>query len=135
MTKKTSLYNHHLELGAKIIPFSGFEMPVNYTKGILNEYNEVRNNCGIFDVSHMGQFSISGSKSLDFLQNMTINNVSKLSNYDAQYSAICNHDGGIIDDLILYKQPDGYFMVVNAGNIDKNFEWLISTTWTNKSAS
>jgi len=131
MTKKTSLYNHHLELGAKIIPFSGFEMPVNYTKGILNEYNAVRNNCGIFDVSHMGQFSISGSKSLDFLQNMTINNVSKLSNYDAQYSAICNHDGGIIDDLILYKQPDGYFMVVNAGNIDKNFEWLNSNVIDN----
>ena len=126
MTKKTSLFNHHLELGAKVIPFSGFEMPVNYPKGILNEYNAVRSNCGIFDVSHMGQFFISGISSYDFLQNVTINNVSKLSNYDAQYSAICNHDGGIIDDLILYKQPDGYFMVVNAGNIDKNFEWLNS---------
>jgi len=122
--KKTSLYNHHLELGAKIVPFSGFEMPVNYSKGILHEYNVIRDNCGVFDVSHMGQFFIYGDKAYDFLQNMTINNVSKLDNYDAQYSAMCNENGGIIDDLILYKQPKGYFMVVNAGNIDKNLKWL-----------
>ena len=122
--KKTSLYNHHLELRAKIVSFSGFEMPVNYSKGILHEYNVIRNNCGVFDVSHMGQFFIYGDKAYDFLQNMTINNVSKLDNYDAQYSAMCNENGGIIDDLILYKQPKGYFMVVNAGNIDKNLKWL-----------
>ena len=124
MIKKTSLYNHHLKLGAKIIPFSGFEMPVNYPKGILNEYHSIRNNCGVFDVSHMGQFFIHGDSAYDFLQKVTINNVSKLNDYDAQYSAMCNEQGGIIDDLILYKQPKGYFMVVNAGNISKNFEWL-----------
>ena len=124
MTKKTSLYNHHLNLGAKIIPFSGFEMPVNYSKGILHEYQTIRNDCGMFDVSHMGQFFIYGDRACDFLQNMTINNVSKLNNYDAQYSAMCNDKGGIVDDLILYKKPDGYFMVVNAGNINKNFDWL-----------
>ena len=124
MIQKTSLYNHHLNLGAKIIPFSGFEMPVNYPKGILHEYNAIRNNCGVFDVSHMGQFLIHGSNCCDFLQHITINNVSQLKKYDAQYSAMCNHDGGIIDDLILYRKPDGYFMVVNAGNIKKNFQWL-----------
>ncbi len=124
MTQRTSLYNRHLDLNAKIIPFSGFDMPVNYAKGILHEYNVVRSKCGIFDVSHMGQFFISGDKANKFLQNVTINDVSKLKVYDAQYSAMCNTDGGIIDDLILYKKPNGYYMVVNAGNIDKNLEWL-----------
>ncbi len=124
MTKKTSLYNHHLNLKAKIIPFSGFEMPVNYNKGILHEYNTIRNDCGIFDVSHMGQFFIYGDNSYDFLQKVTINDVSKLAEYDAQYSAMCNKNGGIIDDIILYRKPNGYFMVVNAGNINKNFQWL-----------
>jgi len=122
--KKTSLYDQHLSLGAKIIPFSGFEMPVNYSKGILHEYKSVRNNCGIFDVSHMGKFYIHGEKTLKFLQKVTINDVSRLNNYDAQYSAMCNENGGIIDDLILYKKPKGFFMVVNANNIKKNFKWL-----------
>ena len=124
MIHKTSLYSKHLGLNAKMIPFSGFEMPVSYSKGILHEYNSVRYRCGVFDVSHMGQFFIHGDKAYDFLQMVTINDVSKLDNYDAQYSAMCNHKGGIIDDLILYKKPGGYLMVVNAGNIDKNFNWL-----------
>jgi len=124
MTQRTSLYNRHLDLNAKIIPFSGFDMPVNYRNGILHEYNIVRSKCGMFDVSHMGQLSICGDKSYDFLQNVTINDVSKLKVYDAQYSAMCNTDGGIIDDLILYKKPNGYYMVVNAGNVDKNLKWL-----------
>ena len=124
MTQKTSLFNKHINLDAKIIPFSGFEMPVNYSKGILHEYNAVRNKCGLFDVSHMGQFFIHGEGAYDFLQKTTINDVSKLKLFDAQYSAMCNPKGGIIDDLILYKKPDGYYMVVNAGNIDSNFEWL-----------
>tara|TARA_Y100001970_G_C14186217_1_gene832771 strand:- start:307 stop:1380 length:1074 start_codon:yes stop_codon:yes gene_type:complete len=122
--RKTSLYNNHVGLGAKLISFSGFEMPVNYQKGIMHEYNSVRQECGIFDVSHMGQFFILGNDAYEFLQKVTINDVSKLNDYDAQYSAMCNYDGGIIDDLILYKCPDGYFMVVNAGNIDKNLDWL-----------
>ena len=126
MINKTSLYNKHLELDAKVIPFSGFEMPVSYSKGILNEYNAVRTKCGIFDVSHMGQFFIYGNKAYEFLQKMTINDVSKLDVYDAQYSAMCNIDGGIIDDLILYRKPNGYYMVVNADNIDKNIKWLKS---------
>ena len=124
MNKRTKLYSQHLHLGAKIIPFSGFEMPVNYNNGVIHEYNAIITNCGVFDVSHMGQFLITGDNALEFLQKMTINNVSKLNKYDAQYSAMCNENGGIIDDLILYKKPSGYFMVVNAGNIDKNFKWL-----------
>ena len=124
MIKRTSLYDQHVDLGAKIIPFSGFEMPVSYSKGILHEYNSIRYTCGVFDVSHMGLFFIYGNKAYQFLEMVTINDVSKLNDYDAQYSAMCNTEGGIIDDLILYKKPNGYFMVVNGGNIDKNFKWL-----------
>ena len=131
MIQKTSLYDKHLDLDAKIVPFSGFEMPVNYSNGILHEYNSVRNKCGLFDVSHMGQFFIYGDGAYEFLQKITINDVSKLKVYDAQYSAMCNIEGGIIDDLILYKKTDGYYMVVNAGNIDKNFEWLSKNITSN----
>ena len=122
---KTALYNIHVELGAKIVPFAGYEMPVTYPYGIQNEHHAVRNSVGMFDVSHMGEFWIYGDDSLEFLQYMTINDVSKLEVGDAQYSAMCYEDGGIVDDLIIYRKPDGYFMVINASNIDKNLEWLL----------
>ena len=122
---KTALYNIHVELGAKIVPFAGYEMPVTYPYGIQNEHHAVRNSVGMFDVSHMGEFWIYGDNSLEFLQYMTINDVSKLEVGDAQYSAMCYEDGGIVDDLIIYRKPDGYFMVINASNIDKNLEWLL----------
>ena len=124
--KKTVLYNAHKLLGAKIVPFAGYKMPISYTKGIHSEYFSIRKKVGMFDVSHMGQFKISGPKSYDFLQNITINNVSKLKVGDAQYSAMCYEDGGIVDDLILYKKKDSYLMVVNAANIEKNFDWMDS---------
>ena len=121
---KTALYDIHVEMGAKIIPFAGYEMPVTYPNGIQAEHQAVRNSSGMFDVSHMGEFWITGEGALDFLQYMTINNVSKLEVGDAQYSAMCYDDGGIVDDLILYRKLDGYFMVVNASNIDKDLKWL-----------
>ena len=122
--KKTSLYDSHIKLGAKLVPFYGYMMPVSYSKGIQSEYYAVRENSGLFDVSHMGEFVISGLGAKDFLQKITINNVDKLQIGDAQYSAMCYDDGGIVDDLILYRTPTGYFMVVNASNIEKNFNWL-----------
>ena len=122
---KTALYDIHLELGAKIVSFGGYEMPVTYPDGIKTEYQAVRSSVGMFDVSHMGEFLITGAGALEFLQYLTINNVSKLDVGDAQYSAMCYDDGGIVDDLILYRKLDGYFMVVNASNIDKDLKWLI----------
>ena len=122
---KTMLYDIHVELGAKIVPFAGYEMPVTYPNGIQTEHQAVRNSAGMFDVSHMGEFWITGEGSLNFLQHVTINDVSKLEVRDAQYSAMCYEDGGIVDDLILYRKLDGYFMVINASNIDKDLEWLV----------
>ena len=122
---KTALYDIHVELGAKIVPFAGYEMPVTYPIGIQTEHHSVRNSAGMFDVSHMGEFWITGEGSLEFLQHVTINDVSKLEIGDAQYSAMCYEDGGIVDDLILYRKPDGYFMVINASNIDKDLDWLV----------
>ena len=122
--KETVLYNVHVELGAKLVPFGGYTMPASYPEGIQAEYFSVRKEAGLFDVSHMGELFISGNGAEEFLQRMTINDVSKLQEGYAQYSAMCYPDGGIIDDLILYRKADGYFIVVNASNIQKDFEWL-----------
>ena len=122
--KKTSLYDSHIKLGAKLVPFYGYMMPVSYSNGIQSEYYAVRENSGLFDVSHMGEFVITGSGAKDFLQKLTINNVDKLKIGEAQYSAMCYENGGIVDDLILYRTLTGYFMVVNASNIEKNYNWL-----------
>jgi len=124
-TIKTALYDTHVNLGAKMVPFSGYEMPVTYSKGIQFEHHAVRNSAGMFDVSHMGEFWITGDGALAFLQNVTINDVSTLAVGDAQYSVMCYEDGGMVDDLILYRKPKGFFMVINASNIDKDFDWLI----------
>jgi len=123
LTKKTALYEIHQQLGAKIVEFAGFYMPIQY-KGINDEHVRVRTTVGMFDVSHMGEFEFIGPKALDFLQYMTINDVKSLSIYQAQYSALCYEHGGIIDDLLIYRFPDKYIMVVNATNIEKDFEWL-----------
>jgi len=122
--QKTALYDSHLSLGAKMVSFAGFEMPIFYSKGIHSEYFSVREKAGIFDVSHMGEFIIRGENAFEYLQKVTINDVSKLKIGDAQYSAMCYEDGGIVDDLILYRKKDSYLMVVNAANIKKDFDWL-----------
>lgn len=123
---KTALYDAHVKLGAKMVSFAGFEMPVTYPNGIQSEHYAVRKSAGMFDVSHMGEFWINGEGALEFLQNVTINDVSTLAVGDAQYSAMCYEDGGMVDDLILYRKPEGYFMVINASNIVKDLEWLTS---------
>jgi aminomethyltransferase len=123
MSKRTPFYNFHKELGAKIVDFAGFEMPVQYTS-IIEEHMKVRDSVGVFDISHMGNFIVSGNNALDFLQKTTINDVSKLKIGKVQYSAMCYENGGIIDDLLVYRRDNGYFLVVNASNIDKDFDWL-----------
>ena len=122
--KKTALYQEHTKLNAKILPFAGYEMPITYPQGINSECYEVRNNVGMFDVSHMGQFKVSGIGASNYLQRILINDLNKIKIGDAQYTALCNDDGGIIDDLILYKEKKSFLLIVNASNIDKNYKWM-----------
>ncbi len=122
--KKTKLYDVHKRLNAKIVEFAGFLMPVQYTS-IIAEHKGVRNAVGVFDVSHMGEVFIEGEKALDFIQYITINDASKLVSGRVQYSAMCYPDGGIVDDLLVYKLDDNKFMlVINAANIDKDVAWM-----------
>jgi len=122
--KRTPFYAIHQQLGAKIVPFGGFEMPVQYA-GIMEEHKAVRESVGVFDVSHMGEFTVKGKNAQAFLQMVTVNDVAKLGAGEAQYSAMCNDEGGIIDDLLVYKiQEDRFMVVVNASNIDKDFAWM-----------
>lgn len=122
--KKTALNAKHIALGAKMVPFAGFEMPVQYS-GVNQEHMVVREKVGVFDVSHMGQFRIKGKKALDLVQKITSNDASKLKVNQAQYSCMPNEKGGIVDDLIVYKiADDEYFLVVNAGCLDKDWEWV-----------
>jgi len=124
MTKRTKFYNVHQKLGAKIVEFAGYEMPVQYSS-IIAEHKTVRNSAGVFDVSHMGEVFISGNSALDFVQYVTVNDASKLNPGRVQYSAMCYPDGGIVDDLLVYRIDEHNFMlVINASNIDKDFRWM-----------
>ncbi len=122
--KRTPLYERHLALGARLVEFSGWEMPVQYSS-ILDEHRAVRTRAGLFDVSHMGEFKIEGPDSLAFLQYLVPNDVSHLAIHQALYTQLCLPNGGTIDDLIIYYLAENhYMMVVNAGNIDKDFAWV-----------
>jgi aminomethyltransferase len=121
--KNTAFYDFHKALGAKIIPFAGYNMPVQY-EGINIEHETVRKKLGVFDVSHMGEFWVKGPKALDFIQKVTSNDASTLFVGKVQYSCFPNEKGGIVDDLLVYKVDDEtYLLVVNASNIDKDWEW------------
>ncbi len=122
-SKRTALYDTHVAHGAKIVEFGGYLMPVQY-RGIIEEHLQVRKSAGIFDVSHMGEFEFRGPSAHEFLQRMTINDVSKLEVGQAQYSALCYPEGGIVDDIIVYRKADRYLMVVNAANLPKDWAWL-----------
>ena len=121
--KKTAFYNIHKSLGAKIVPFAGFEMPVQY-EGIIAEHKAVRESVGVFDVSHMGEVEVRGKDAFDFVQRLTTNDVSKLAEGDVQYSAMCLKNGGIVDDLLVYNMGDHYMLVINASNIEKDLKWM-----------
>ena len=123
--KKTPLYEAHLRHQGKLVPFAGFEMSVQYPTGINAEHKGVRTTAGLFDVCHMGEFVIRGSQALDLIQKITVNDASKLSVWQAQYSAMCLEHGGIIDDLLVYRGPDHYMLVVNASNKEKDLAWVL----------
>ncbi len=122
--KNTALTQKHISLGAKMVPFAGYNMPVSYS-GLNDEHANVRNTVGVFDVSHMGEFILKGDKALDLIQRVTSNDASVLTDGKAQYSCLPNNDGGIVDDLIVYRIDEkSYMLVVNASNIDKDWNWI-----------
>lgn len=122
--KSTALTNVHIALGAKMVPFAGFNMPVQYT-GINDEHETVRQNVGIFDVSHMGEFIVKGPGALELLQKVSSNDVSKLYNGKIQYAYLPNENGGIVDDFLTYQiDEQTYLLVVNASNIEKDWNWI-----------
>ena len=124
--KNTALSHIHESLGAKMLPFAGYNMPILY-EGVNAEHETVRNSVGVFDVSHMGEFLISGPNALALIQKVTTNDASTLTIGRAQYSCLPNNDGGIVDDLIIYKiKEEQYLLVVNASNIDKDWDWISS---------
>ncbi|TXE11545.1 glycine cleavage system aminomethyltransferase GcvT [Seonamhaeicola algicola] len=124
--KNTALTSTHEALGAKMVPFAGFNMPVQY-EGVNSEHETVRNAVGVFDVSHMGEFLIEGETALNLIQKVTSNDASKLTIGKAQYSCLPNETGGIVDDLIVYKiKEHTYLLVVNASNIEKDWNWISS---------
>ena len=124
--KNTALTHVHERLGAKMVPFAGYNMPVQYS-GLIEEHNTVRNAVGVFDVSHMGEFWVSGPGALELIQRVTTNDASKLVDGKVQYSCMPNGKGGIVDDLLVYRfKEDLYMLVVNASNIDKDWPWISS---------
>lgn len=125
--KNTPFTHLHKALGAKMAEFAGYNMPISYS-GINDEHATVRNNAGVFDVSHMGEFILKGPDALDLIQRVTSNDASKLTAGKAQYSCLPNHDGGIVDDLIVYclEENKAYMLVVNASNIEKDWNWISS---------
>lgn len=126
--KRTSLYHTHERYGGKIIDFAGWALPVQY-EGILTEHDAVRNNAGLFDVSHMGEVEVKGNQAADFIQNLITNDISEMHDNQIIYSFMCYPNGGVVDDLLVYKYTnDDYLLVINAGNIDKDFLWMQENT-------
>ena len=124
--KKTPLYNAHVALGAKMVEFAGWQMPIQYV-GLKEEHLHVRSSVGIFDVSHMGEIRFKGPQALGSLQWLTSNDVSKLESGQAQYSLLPNNTGGLVDDIIVYclEKNNDYLVCVNAANKDKDFSWMV----------
>lgn len=122
--KRTCLYDKHVELGAQISPFGGFDMPIQYSS-IIEEHNAVRNDCGVFDVSHMGEVVVRGRDAERYVQHIFTNDVSKISQGQILYGMMCYEDGGTVDDLLVYKMGENdFFLVINAANIDKDWQWM-----------
>ncbi len=124
--KNTPLTEVHVNLGAKMAAFAGYNMPITYPTGIKVEHQTVREGVGVFDVSHMGEFLVEGEGALALIQQVTSNNATKLRIGQAQYSCLPNHDGGIVDDLLVYRLAEAkYLLVVNASNIEKDWNWIV----------
>ncbi|MGI5978352.1 MAG: glycine cleavage system aminomethyltransferase GcvT [Oscillospiraceae bacterium] len=126
MERKTPLYEEHVKLGGKIVPFAGWLLPVQYS-GVIAEHNAVRTACGLFDVSHMGEILCTGADALANLNHLLTNDYTDMEIGQARYSPMCNENGGVVDDLIVYKKTDErYLIVVNAANRDKDFSWMLA---------
>ncbi|MEC4674055.1 MAG: glycine cleavage system aminomethyltransferase GcvT, partial [Nitrospirota bacterium] len=122
--KQTPLYEAHVAAGAKLVDFAGWEMPIQYS-GVLDEYQAVRQQAGLFDVSHMGRIEVEGHAALPFLQRVTTNDVRKIEIGAAQYSMVCNPEGGIKDDIFIYRlAAEKFFLCVNASNLEKIWKWF-----------
>jgi aminomethyltransferase len=122
--QRTPLHDQHVALGARMVPFAGWEMPVQY-EGVIPEVRAVRNDCGVFDVSHMGEFEVEGPRATELLQTVLSNDLGKIGHGQAQYTLLTNERGGIIDDLIAYRLEEGrYLLIVNAANRDGDFRWI-----------
>jgi aminomethyltransferase len=121
---RTPLYDRHVELGARLVPFAGWEMPVQY-EGVIPEHVAVRRDCGVFDVSHMGELAVEGRGAREFLQSLLSNDLDRIEPGKAQYTLLTNEDGGIVDDLIVYERdPERFLLIVNASNREADFQWL-----------
>ena len=123
MPKYTALHDRHVALGAKMVEFGGYDMPVQYS-GIVEEHQRVRTSVGVFDISHMGEFRFAGEEAESSLEKVTVNDVNGLTPGRAQYTLMCQEDGGIVDDLVIYRREEDFMCVVNAANISKDWEWL-----------
>jgi aminomethyltransferase len=121
---RTPLFDEHVAAGGKMVPFAGWEMPVQYTTGITAEHRAVREAAGLFDVSHMGELEVHGERALEFAQFVTTNDVSRLEAWQAQYSTLLNEDGTLLDDLLVYRLPDHVLLVVNGSNKDRDLAWI-----------
>jgi aminomethyltransferase len=122
--QRTPLHDRHVALGARLVPFAGWEMPVQYS-GVIPEHRAVRTDCGVFDVSHMGELEVEGPRALDLLQSLLSNDLTRIEPGEAQYTLLTNERGGIIDDLIVYAiEPGRYLLVVNASNREADYQWL-----------
>lgn len=125
MERKTPLYEKHVEAGGKIVPFAGYLLPVQYKAGVIAEHKAVREACGLFDVSHMGEIICKGKDALKCVNMLLTNDFNGMYDGQARYSPMCNENGGVVDDLIVYKKSDEeYLIVVNAANREKDFEWM-----------
>jgi aminomethyltransferase len=139
--KRTPLYQAHIDLGGKMVDFGGWNMPVQYTAGVIEEHMRTRTNAGLFDVSHMGEIWVEGEDAIAFVNRLTTNDVTKLVDGQAHYSALTNENGGVVDDLLVYRfDQDKLLLVVNASTTDKDWDWITSNkgsenvTLTNASA-
>lgn len=122
--KKTPLYEEHVALNGRMVPFAGYAMPVQYPTGIVKEHQAVRTAAGLFDVSHMGEFEVAGPQALDLIQHLLTNDASRLDVGQAQYTVLCQRDGTALDDCIVYRLQDRYMVVVNAANLEKDRTWF-----------
>src|SRR5438105_15378045 len=121
---RTPLYDRHVALGARLVPFAGWEMPVQY-EGVIPEHLAVRNDCGVFDVSHMGELEVEGPNAHEFLQAVLSNDLGRIGPGKAQYTLLTNEQGGIVDDLIVYERdPQRFLLIVNASNREADFAWI-----------